>query len=228
MIDVIKQTPLEYSKNSRDYQVIARLYSAIFNISKMYIDNLNIWNEDIDNKLVNLRAKTVNFDIRHIWDLNDLEAVSACFKYLMRNKGTEIALDAIINILMKIENINSDTKSSTIRLNSEENCVYIWVEKDVVSMGIIEDLIRYILPAGLTYRIIEYISYDIDDITTDVYYIGDEGIEDSEGNINPSWEPYTRNYRLYIGNDKEKQRLITETYIYDDRYMDGIEDSEGN
>ena len=39
MIDTIKMTPAEYSAQSRDYQVIARLYTALFNLSKMYIDN---------------------------------------------------------------------------------------------------------------------------------------------------------------------------------------------
>ena len=39
MIDTIKMTPIEYSAQSRDYQVIARLYTALFNLSKMYIDN---------------------------------------------------------------------------------------------------------------------------------------------------------------------------------------------
>jgi hypothetical protein len=42
MIDIIKQTPEEYSLQSRDYQVLARLYTAVFNYSKMYIDNLSI------------------------------------------------------------------------------------------------------------------------------------------------------------------------------------------
>ena len=42
MIDVVKYTPAEYSAQSRDYQVLARLYTALFNISKMYIDNMSI------------------------------------------------------------------------------------------------------------------------------------------------------------------------------------------
>ena len=39
MIDVIKQTPKIYSEMSRDYQVISRLHSALYNVCKMYIDN---------------------------------------------------------------------------------------------------------------------------------------------------------------------------------------------
>ena len=50
MIDIIRQTPHEYSAQSRDYQVLARLYTALYNYVKMYIDNLSIWDTNIDNK----------------------------------------------------------------------------------------------------------------------------------------------------------------------------------
>ena len=75
MIDVIKRTPEEYSKQSRDYQVLARLYSALFNVSKMYIDDMNIWDKNIDNKLSLLRARTLNFDPQHDWDLDSLDVI---------------------------------------------------------------------------------------------------------------------------------------------------------
>ncbi len=42
MIDVIRQTPAEYSKQSRDYQLIARLFTALYNVTKMYIDDMNV------------------------------------------------------------------------------------------------------------------------------------------------------------------------------------------
>ena len=35
MIDVIKQTPSEYSKGSRDYQILARLYTSVYNLLKL-------------------------------------------------------------------------------------------------------------------------------------------------------------------------------------------------
>ena len=92
MIDTIKMTPAEYSAQSRDYQVIARLYTALFNLSKMYIDNNHFWTNDIDKKLSRLRSFTLNFRNKYDWDLDDLKVVSSCFKYLMFRKGTKTAL----------------------------------------------------------------------------------------------------------------------------------------
>lgn len=38
MINLEKDTPVEYSKQSRDYQVFVFLYNALFNQVKMYVD----------------------------------------------------------------------------------------------------------------------------------------------------------------------------------------------
>ena len=118
MIDIVKQTPWEYSSQSRDYQVIARLYTALFNYVKTYIDNMSIWDTNIDNRLTMLRAKTLNFEPDHSWDLDDLEAVTTCFKYLMRNKGTVKALEYCVDILMRIENIVGESLDEVVTMSN--------------------------------------------------------------------------------------------------------------
>lgn len=154
LIDIIKQTPLEYSAQSRDYQVIARLYTALFNITKMYIDDLEIWNANIDNKLTGLRSRTLNFIPKHHWDEDELEAVTSCFKYLMMNKGTTKALEYCVNILMKIEKLESEAIDQTVKIAGYN--VTIRVPENLFTLGILEDLIEYLLPSGLTFNIIRY------------------------------------------------------------------------
>jgi len=78
----------------------------------MYIDNMDVWGRDIDNKLTMLRAKTLNFDPKHAWDLDPLDAVVSCFKHIMRSKGTTTALQFCLTALMrvyKLEGIVSPT-----------------------------------------------------------------------------------------------------------------------
>lgn len=154
MIDIIKQTPYEYSNQSRDYQVIARLYTALFNLSKMYIDDLSIWNNNIDNKLTTLRSKTLNFERDHQWDEDDLEAVTSCFKYLIMHKGTTKVLEYCINILMKVEHLSNYNIENPVIINN--NNVTIRVPENLLTLGIIEDLVKYLLPIGLTYNIVKY------------------------------------------------------------------------
>ena len=172
MIDVIKQTPIEYSKQSRDYQVLARLYTALYNINKMYIDNMNIWNDDIDNKLSTLRARTLNFIPKHNWDLNELDAAMSCFKYIMRRKGTIQALKYCLTILLRIKKLTGElsTDLGTIEVNYDDYTINVLIPSELVSVGVVEDLFDYLLPAGITYRLTEYRYQDLGNDVTNIYY----------------------------------------------------------
>jgi len=219
MIDIIKQTPHEYSAQSRDYQVIARLYTALFNYVKMYIDNLSIWDTNIDNRLINLRARTLNFITEHAWDSesDSLEAITTCFKYLMRNKGTVKALEYCIDILMKIENITGEELDQVVTMYNYN--VTIRVPENLLTLGVIEDLVRYLLPAGLTYNIIKYKSYNAGNLQTDVYHRKDK----------IGYSDHFNNPRMYVGNDsitstekdfedREAPNEMQDTYIYNDDF----------
>ena len=157
MIDTIKMTPLEYSTQSRDYQVIARLYTALFNLSKMYIDNNHFWTNDIDKKLSRLRSFTLNFRNKYEWDLDELKVVSSCFKYLMFRKGTKTALIYCIYILMRLKNLEGVITDDNVEI--EGNLITIKIPENLTSLGAIEDLIRYLIPAGYTYRVIKYVTF---------------------------------------------------------------------
>ena len=208
MIDIVKQTPWEYSSQSRDYQVIARLYTALFNYVKTYIDNMSIWDTNIDNRLTMLRAKTLNFEPDHSWDLDDLEAVTTCFKYLMRNKGTVKALEYCVDILMRIENIVGESLDEVVTMSNYN--VTIRVPEDLFTLGIIEDLVKYLLPSGLTYNIIKYKSYNLSDIVyTDTYY--NEGKVNEGGDVVIAYEDYPNNDRMFVGTNKATSQKISIT-----------------
>lgn len=156
MIDVIAQTPIEYSKQSRDYQVIARLYTALYNLSKMYIDDMNFWSADIDNKLSHLRAKTLNFHPKHAWEYEALDAATSCLKDLVRRKGTMPAIKECVRILERINNLSDVPDGPDVSVDYNTYTIIIKVPKQLASMGVVEDLLRLIIPIGMGYRIIEY------------------------------------------------------------------------
>lgn len=238
MIDIVKQTPREYSSQSRDYQVIARLYTALFNYVKMHIDNMNIWDGNIDNKLALLRSKTLNFEIDHSWDLDDLESITTCFKYLMRNKGTAAALKYCVDILMRIENIVGEASINDVVSINNYN-VTIKVPDDLVTLGIVEDLVKYLIPFGLTYDIVKYKSYNFDDMLQSVMYVNEN--KKNTQNVSVDFKNFDFNDRMFVGSDLatsdettiygEESSIGTldvpnqfiETFIYGD---DVLEDNE--
>jgi len=206
MIDVIKQTPSEYSKQSRDYQVLARLYTALYNLSKMYTDNMSVWSLNIDNKLSVLRSKTLNFDPKHDWDLDELDSAISCFKYIMRSKGTITALKFCLTILLRTKNIEADLNDASIEV-TEDGILLVKIPKQLASAGIVEDLFEYLLPAGMLYRIIEYSSYDTGDNTTKLYYnynateVEHEGIKDWDMGI----------YNFFDSSEADNSSEITDS-----------------
>lgn len=181
MINVIRQTPLEYSKQSRDYQVLARLYTALYNMNKMYIDNMQVWDNDIDNKLTTLRARTLNFIPKHSWDLDDLDAAISCFKYIMRKKGTITAIKFCLTILLRIKKLSGEIseEAGTLIINNEENKIEVRIPSQLASVGVVEDLFDYLLPAGMTYRITEYSQAEPGNTKTDILFTQEANIDDN-------------------------------------------------
>lgn len=156
MIDVIAQTPIEYSRQSRDYQVIARLYTALYNLSKMYIDDMDIWNANIDNKLSYLRGKTLNFHPKHAWDYDALDAATSCLKYLVRHKGTKPAIQECVRILERVNQLKDIPNGPIVEVDYDTYTIIIKIPKQLASMGVVEDLLRLIIPIGMGYRIVEF------------------------------------------------------------------------
>lgn len=156
MINLEKDTPVEYSKQSRDYQVFVFLYNALFNQVKMYVDLIkNIWTDNIDTKLLDLRSYTLNFIPKFEWENQDLLGVTNCFRYLVRTKGTEDAIKKALEILSRIKGIDLIPGSDS-RIIVENGIVKLLVSEEIDDIGNIEDLLRYILPAGLPYEVIKY------------------------------------------------------------------------
>ena len=168
MIDVIAQTPIEYSKQSRDYQYIARLYTVLFNFNKMYIDDMSVWDADIDNKLSYLRAKTLNFHPKHAWQYDVLDAATSCLKDLVKRKGTKEAIRDVVTILERANNLRGEPQ---IEVDYNTYTIIIKIPKQLASMGVVDDLLELIIPIGMGYRIVEY--EQVDAFVEDEFYIDD-------------------------------------------------------
>ena len=153
MINVIEMTPSILSDNSRDYQLLARLYTIALNYPKAAIDSAKIWERDIDDRLALLRAYTLNFIPKHEWNQEILKDITCCFKYLIRYKGSKKALEECIKLFAKASGIDGDSWRIEI---TDEQKVIIYMTQQQASLANINDLLNYILPAGFIYRIIEY------------------------------------------------------------------------
>ena len=173
MIDTLKITPSIYSKESRDYQLIGRLYNAVFNYAKMSIDGMNNFplSKDSDKRFLDLVAKTIGFESKHSYNTENLYALCSSFKKIVSHKGTKKAIEELLSVLLNSQNINKlfkvdvYTNKNTGKFKPYSIVIYVPTElKDIIML---EDMMSYILPAGFVYEIYVRDIEETDDIKND-------------------------------------------------------------
>lgn len=159
MIDTLKITPSIYSKESRDYQLIGRLYNAVFNYAKMSIDGMNNFplSKDSDKRFLDLVAKTIGFESKHSYNTENLYALCSSFKKIVSHKGTKKAIEELLSVLLNSQNINKLFKVDVYTNNNTEKfkpySIVIYVPTELNDIIMLEDMMSYILPAGFVYEI---------------------------------------------------------------------------
>lgn len=151
-ISTVKLTPSIYSRESRDYQLISRLYDAVFNHSKMNADAIEHLplSKNSDDRLLDLVAKTLGFESKHNYNTNNLFALVSSFKKIMFHKGTIEAIKECVSMLLKSQNID---KLFIVNVDKENYAIQIFVPTQLKDIVLLEDMMSYILPAGFVYEI---------------------------------------------------------------------------
>ena len=155
MIKLQNLTPEVYYKESRDFQLLGRLFDLVLNAVKTDTDllyNLPL-STNSDEKLLELLALTLGFKPKHQYNAKNLKAVCSVFSEILRNKGSikaiKIACEALFNSMDISQQLDYDfTKGKD---NTELN---LYIAKDFGDITLLNDLLSYILPAGMSCNII--------------------------------------------------------------------------
>lgn len=152
MINIRKQLPDVYYNESRDFQLIGRFVEAIANYNKMSVDCMqNLLDApNLDEKLVNLLAKTIGFESRHEYDVHNLKIICGSFYDIIKYKGTKKAIDKAISALLNSQGIDDEFDSY---LEVDKQSVEITIPSQTSDIILLKDLFEYILPIGWTYSI---------------------------------------------------------------------------
>lgn len=163
MIKVYEQTPEYYYNSSRDFQLIGRLFEAVFNYVKTGADNVaNVpLRKNVDTVLLDLVVATIGFESRNKYDVKNLLALAHSFHTILRKKGTKGAIEDSIRVLLKAQNIQEQATVSidnkvhdTLEGKYQERMVSIYVPRQLRDIALLEDMLNYILPVGFNYEII--------------------------------------------------------------------------
>lgn len=167
MIKTKNLTPENYYKQSRDFQLIGRIFDFVLNYLKTNIDTVsnNPFSEDFDLELTKILATSLGFKQSHEYNNKQLKALCSTFIYLLRNKGNIKSIENLLNLLANTEN-NADKFIVDINTEVDPYNLLIYIPLDVKDTTLFEDVLKYILPAGMSYTIISQLLLDIEPITT--------------------------------------------------------------
>lgn len=154
-------TPKVYTAESRDFQLLARAMDALHGGIMGQIPpilSINRPRTMYDNYLSHY-SSSVGFFTRRDIDSKVLRYILAAFPYLIKNKGTKKGILGAVNTIIKAENntYNGDGVSVEI-INDPSYTVVINTTYEIYNRNALEELLKYIVPAGYTYRFEEVLT----------------------------------------------------------------------
>jgi hypothetical protein len=177
MIKLQNYTPEIYYKESRDFQFIGRLFDLVLNAVKTDADLLYHipLSTDSDEKLLELLAMTLGFKPKHQYNARQLKAVCSVFNEILKHKGSikalKIACESLFNAMDISQALDYDFTEG--KNNTELN---LYLPPEFEDTIILQDLLTYVLPAGMSCNIIKELQIKTDSNTaigiTDSVVIG--------------------------------------------------------
>ena len=150
LINFYDQVPRVYPNSSRDFQYLSWLINIVLNSVKHNVDDLGqLPNVTYDAKLTELLALTLGFKVKRNYDQKQLAALVSVIPSLLKYKGTEKAIRMAADTL-----ITASGTVGSFRCEVFDNEVIITLPKELVDTTLFMDLLPYILPAGMTCKVL--------------------------------------------------------------------------
>lgn len=155
--------PAVYVNDSRDFQLLCRLYDCVNNSVESDIDTMTnvLVSNDCNSVMLDLLATKVGFFTKRNVNNEELRYILDAFPYILMYKGSRRAIEEAVNVFLKANKINSgvfvEIINKTNREGVEPYTIRVGVEKSVRDLSVLEEIFRYILPTGYT---VEYFFYN--------------------------------------------------------------------
>jgi hypothetical protein len=156
MIRLQDLTPAVYCQQSRDFQYIGRLYDVVLNYSKTNADALNSLpvGKSMNESLLNLLSMSLGFKTRHAYNAKQLTAVCGVLPIIMRQKGSLNAIITAVNAMLVAEGLTQPLDYSI----APKEKITLYLPQQLTDLALLQDLISYILPAGMGCSFVREIS----------------------------------------------------------------------
>lgn len=153
IIRLQNNTPPVYTEESRDFQLLCRIYDCIINAVKLDIDSIPtvVDTSQCLSSILPLLQTKVGFFTENTLQDKELRYAIEAFPYIVKKKGSREGIIECLNLFLQVNNI---LKSSQVIITNEsinkedEYTIKILIESEVKDTSLLEELIRYIVPTG--------------------------------------------------------------------------------
>lgn len=151
------KVPEVYINESRDFQLICRLYDCVNSGVKFNIDSINNVFDytKIKDRLLELMCTRVGFFPKAQIDSNSLRYIVANFPYILKYKGSLKGIESAVTIALKCANAEIDAIISSS--NDIENAGIVDIAlSEYIDTTVLDELMQYVLPAGYIYTVSKF------------------------------------------------------------------------
>lgn len=146
--------PEVYINNSRDFQLISRIYDCVNNGVKYDIDSIKYLSDtkNCNSSYLELLKYRQGFINSSEIDSDTLRYILQGFPYIIKNKGNVSGIQEVLNVFSKILHINLSISVEV--KNFPDYLIRVIISGNpnlaplLYRMRVIQDLIKYIVPAG--------------------------------------------------------------------------------
>lgn len=171
-----EHVPDVYPRKSRDFQLLCNVFDCMNGGVKFDIDSIH---DTIDTDLCNERVLNflqtkLGFFTNKNMNTTTQRLILKAFPYLVKNKGSRKGIEQAIQVFLKTQGVTGNISVHTINkqkvldsntgLNKLEN-VYIielGIQTKLLDTMILDEILKYIIPAGYIVKYSFYQSYSID------------------------------------------------------------------
>ena len=169
LLDTKTQVPDIYCQESRDFQILCNIYSAVTNSIKFNSDSTArvLDSATCRGEMLDLLSTKLGFFTTKNFSAEDLRYALSGFKDIMHNKGTLTSVASAVNIFLKTLGIHNRVRITLTTDDVEfagrtikDHTVIISIESPVNDVTLLEEIFKYIIPFGYEYFITFYVQID--------------------------------------------------------------------
>ena len=163
MFKVENNVPKFYSEESRDFQLLCRLYDIVLQSVRYSIDSVSFTSDAVsanDNMLQEIATKAGFFHDINEYSKYKTSLLLKSFPNIIRYKGSMKCINLILNLFERLANTHIHEE-----YDKHRNVLTIKYEQtDANTLELLESLLSYVKPTGMFVDYVVYVDMSINDI----------------------------------------------------------------